>query len=135
MKKTTILMMILWGATPVLASTPQQVLSSYSGEAAKAQPGFSPSAERGRQFYMKRWSASATMPGCFSCHTDNPAASGSHVITAKLIEPLTPAANAERFSAMEKVEKWFRRNCTEVLGRECTAGEKADFIQFLLNRK
>lgn len=27
-------------------------------------------------------------------------------------------------------EKWFRRNCTEVVGRECSAAEKADFIVF-----
>jgi len=34
-----------------------------------------------------------------------------------------------------KVEKWFRRNCNDVMGRECTAGEKADVLAWLLTLK
>jgi hypothetical protein len=30
-----------------------------------------------------------------------------------------------------KVEKWFRRNCQDVLQRECSAQEKGDFIAWL----
>jgi len=30
------------------------------------------------------------------------------------------------------VEKWFKRNCKDVLARECTAQEKADFVAFLI---
>lgn len=111
------------------------MLAAYSAQAAKTQPGFSASAERGKQFYAKRWSASAKMPSCATCHTDDPGAAGSHVLTAKAILPLKPAANGDRFSAEDKTEKWFRRNCSEVLGRECSAAEKADFIQFLLGKK
>jgi hypothetical protein len=36
-----------------------------------------------------------------------------------------------RFSDRDKAEKWFARNCDSVLGRACTAGEKADFIAYL----
>ena len=43
----------------------------------------------------------------------------------------TEFAFLARFTDPAKTEKWFRRNCTEVLGRECSAAEKADFIQFL----
>ena len=37
----------------------------------------------------------------------------------------------ERFTDAAKVEKWFGRNCNTVLGRECTALEKGDFITYL----
>jgi hypothetical protein len=30
------------------------------------------------------------------------------------------------------VEKWFRRNCNDVLGRTCTPSEKADVMAYLL---
>ena len=30
-----------------------------------------------------------------------------------------------------KVDKWFRRNCNDVLSRECTAVEKADVLAYL----
>jgi hypothetical protein len=31
-----------------------------------------------------------------------------------------------------KVDKWFRRNCNDVLKRECTPVEKADVLAWLL---
>ncbi len=71
------------------------------------------------------------MPACTACHTDAPAQAGRHVVTGKAIKPLAPRAEAARFTDPAKTEKWFRRNCTEVLGRECSAAEKADFILFL----
>jgi hypothetical protein len=75
------------------------------------------------------------MPACSTCHTTDPAQTGQHAITGKPIKPLTPAANPDRLSDPAKVEKWFTRNCKEVVGRECTAGEKADFIAFLMEAR
>jgi len=121
-------------ALPAAAETPQQLIAGYSAEAARAQPGFAPSAERGRDFYQKRFAVSDKMPNCAACHTERPTAAGSHAVTGKAIQPLAPVANPERFSTASKVEKWFKRNCSEVVGRECTAAEKADFIQFLSQR-
>lgn len=121
-------------ALPAAAETPQQMIAGYSAEATRAQPGFAPSAERGREFYQRRFAVSDKMPNCAACHTDKPTAPGTHAITGKAIKPLAPDANPERFSATSKVEKWFKRNCSEVVGRECTAAEKADFIQFLTQR-
>ena len=72
------------------------------------------------------------MPNCTVCHGENLKADGKHVITDKRIAPVSPAVNPERFTSYAKVEKWFKRNCTEVVGRECTAAEKADFIQFVI---
>ena len=30
-----------------------------------------------------------------------------------------------------RVDKWFRRNCNDVLSRECSAAEKADVLAYL----
>ena len=57
--------------------------------------------------------------------------SGKHAKTGKSIEPLAPAVNPQRFSNPAKVEKWFRRNCNDVLGRACTAQEKGDVLTWL----
>lgn len=99
--------------------------------AAKTTPGFTPSAQRGQGFLTKEWGVSQKMANCTTCHGKNLKADGKHVVTEKRIAPFSPAANPERFTSLSKVEKWFKRNCTEVVGRECTAAEKADFIQFV----
>ena len=54
---------------------------------------------------------------------------------ASRIGALAPSANAQRFSDAAKVEKWFRRNCNDVLGRECSAAEKADVLSWLIGLK
>jgi hypothetical protein len=51
---------------------------------------------------------------------------GKHASTGKKITPLAPAFNAERFTDSAKADKWFWRNCKDVLSRECTAPEKAN---------
>jgi hypothetical protein len=101
--------------------------------AAKAEPGFAGfSAQRGEAFYRSThggdWS-------CATCHTDNPAAGGSHAVTKKVIKPLAPAANPARFTDAAKIEKWFKRNCNDVLKRACTPREEGDFIAYLLSVK
>ena len=87
------------------------------------------SAERGRVFFTSRhggeWS-------CASCHGNPPTTSTRHASTGKTITPLAPAFNPERFTDTAKVDKWFRRNCNDVLSRECTAVEKADVLAWLL---
>ncbi len=128
-KKFLISLLLLAGAAPALAETPQQLLSAYAAEAGS---GYKPSAERGKELFTKKWGVSADMPSCTTCHTSDMNAAGKHVITGKVIEPLSPTANPERFTSAKKVAKWFKRNCNEVLGRECTAAEKADFIGFAI---
>ncbi len=85
-------------------------------------------AERGQQLFTTRhgreWS-------CSTCHGATPTGIGKHASTGKEIKPMAPAFNAERFTDAAKVEKWFRRNCNDVVGRECSAGEKADVIAWL----
>lgn len=130
-KKIGIAILFIVGTGIAYAETPSSLIAGYTAEAARATPGFAPSAERGQGFFMRKWGVSQTMPSCATCHSDQPTAEGKHVVTSKRIAPLSPAVNPERFSSSAKVEKWFRRNCQEVVGRECSAAEKADFIQFV----
>lgn len=118
-------------ATVVQAATPAELLAGYQSAAVQQSDGFQPSAQRGAAFFAHRFGKSEKMPACTSCHTVDPAQAGRHAVTDKAIKPLAPAANAARFTDAAKTEKWFRRNCTEVVGRECSAAEKADFIAFL----
>lgn len=113
------------------ADTPQQIRQIYVAEASSQQAGFTPSATRGDAFFRQRFASNDKMPACTSCHTDNPLNAGEHVVTSKSIKPLAVAANPNRLSDPAKVEKWFGRNCKEVVGRACTPAEKADFVTFL----
>lgn len=116
-------------AAAVRAATPGQLQADYEALARKEAPGFAGfSAARGATFFREthgnEWS-------CATCHTPNPAGTGRHARTGNTVQPLAPAANAQRFTDPAKVEKWFRRNCMDVLGRGCTAQEKGDVIAFV----
>ena len=119
----------LW-MTAGQAAGPADFISQYTAEARQAQPGWQPSAERGRALYYKEVMRDGDKVSCVTCHTSDPARSGQ-TRSYRAIKPLAPAANAERFSDPAKVEKWFKRNCTEVLGRECTAQEKGDWLTYM----
>ena len=113
------------------AATPAEIQKSLESDARASTPGFSAfSAQRGKQFFNSThgndWS-------CASCHTASPVATGKHAKTGKEIAPLAPAANPQRFADAAKVEKWFKRNCNDVLGRVCTAQEKGDVLAYLLS--
>lgn len=111
------------------AETPHDFLGRFELQARADAPGFAASAARGERFFhqagTKDWR-------CSTCHTDNPAAVGKHATTSKPIDPLSPLANAERFVRAEKVDKWFKRNCNDVLERACSPAEKADLLAYLL---
>jgi cytochrome c len=117
---------LLWlGLAPAaLAATPAEQLAGYS-----AQAGAPANAARGQQFFTAKhgqeWS-------CATCHGNSPTGQGKHASTGKPIAAMAPAINPERFADTAKTEKWFRRNCKDVLGRECSAGEKADVLAWLL---
>ena len=126
---------VLAGATTdVSAETPTDFLQTYAAEAKTADNRFAGfSAERGMKFFTTtpdggEWS-------CASCHTQTPLRPGQHAKTGKIIDPLAPAANPERFTSTGKVEKWFRRNCNDVLNRACTPLEKGDVLTYLLSLK
>lgn len=120
----------LFLAVPSFAETPQEILDNFTAQAKIEVPDFQGfDAERGKLFFNsthgKDWS-------CASCHTANPANTGKHAKTDKMIEPLAPAANPQRFTDPQKVAKWFKRNCGDVVGRECSVLEKGDVLTYLM---
>lgn len=127
----------LFAGVTAQAATPSEIQRSYTPQAKQENPQFKDfSASRGEQFYhAKRMHSSGKAMSCASCHTDNPKNTGNHERTRKEIQPLAPIANAERFTDPAKVEKWFKRNCNDVLERACTAQEKSDFIAYLTSIK
>lgn len=68
---------------------------------------------------------------CATCRGEDLRQPGRHVTTQKMIAPMAPTANAERFKDTAKVEKWFLRNCKWTWRRECDAREKGDLLQYL----
>jgi len=116
-----------------LAEAPESFIKLY-GEQCKQEnssfQGFDPA--RGRQLYSKQ---QASDWSCATCHTEDPKSPGEHCETHKKIQPIAPAANPDRFTDAAKVEKWFKRSCKDVLGRECSAQEKGDFLAYLTSLK
>jgi len=125
-KKLFLVLAMLGFAEFVFSANPQELLKGYEGQSGNASP------TRGEQFFNtkhgKEWS-------CASCHENPPNHSTKHIVTGKVIKPLTPNNNPERFVDQAKVDKWFKRNCNDVLARECTAQEKADVLSWLLTVK
>lgn len=117
-------------ATPLAAAATPAEIQATLATAARADPAFRGfSAERGRRFFEATHGTDWT---CASCHTKDPAADGRHATTGKPIAPLAPAANAKRFTDPAKVEKWFTRNCNDVVKRACTPAEKGDVLAYLM---
>jgi hypothetical protein len=111
------------------ADSPASLMAHYAQAA--GVPVSALSATRGAAFYRTEHAGrSGQAVSCASCHTANPRQAGQTRV-GKRIEPLAPAANPQRFTDAAKVEKWFRRNCQDVLLRECSAQEKGDFIAWL----
>lgn len=111
------------------AAKPAELLAEYTA-AAKAPA----SPERGKALFTKDFNTDMGWT-CSSCHTTDPTKPGKHASSDKPIAPLAPATNAERFTSRTKVEFHFRLNCKDVVGRECTAGEKADVMAWLISLK
>lgn len=84
---------------------------------------------------QKDWTTEVVVDGekmsCSTCHGTDFSKAGKHHKTGKVIEAMSPRATADRFTDEKKIEKWFKRNCKDAWGRECTAQEKADFLTFL----
>lgn len=120
-------------STNTVAETPESFIKLYGEQCKHENPsfqGFDP--ERGRQLYSQQ---QASDWSCATCHTEDPKSPGEHCETHKKIQPLAPAANPDRFTDAAKVEKWFKRSCKDVLGRECSAQEKGDFLTYLASLK
>ena len=122
---------LTFSASFALADSPANLLETYKSQA-KAAGVAAGDVARGQSFFN---STHGNEWKCASCHSALPTGKGEHTITHKVIEPLAPAFNAQRFSDLAKADKWFRRNCKDVLARECSAAEKADVLAWLMTLK
>ena len=109
------------------------LLREYEAAARAARPGFSGfSAAEGRRIYTAEHLQDGARTACATCHTPDPRRPG-RTPAGKLVDPLAPGANPARFTDRADVEKWFKRNCKQVMGRECTPEEKGHFLTYLLD--
>ena len=120
----------------VLAATPQELLKQYEVQAKQENAGFAGfSADRGANFFKaERTHSDGKKVSCSTCHTLDPRKQGK-TRANKVIEPMATVSNPERFTDSAKVEKWFGRNCKDVMERTCTAQEKGDYILYLTSVK
>ena len=116
-------------------SDTQKLLDFYTSQAKTADPAFAGfSARRGEQLFRSNFSGGKPdTPSCTVCHTKDPKNVGQ-TRAGKDIDPMAASASPRRYTDQEKTEKWFGRNCRNVLGRECSAKEKGDFITFMLTQ-
>ncbi|WP_292807593.1 DUF1924 domain-containing protein [Methylotenera sp.] len=143
MKHTHIILAALLGLASLTANAAQSNVTNaealtkkYIGIAQTVNPEFVSSVTEGKMFFNRK----IKMPNgkemaCASCHTTNPANVGKHALTGKSIEPLSPAVNKKRFSDLDKVEEKFTEHCNEIIGTDCTAAEKANYIIYLLTER
>ncbi len=96
----------------------QAGVSSFSAAAGKAL------------FLSQNTTGKPDTPSCSTCHTTNPTQPGRTRV-GKVIDPMAVSRTPNRFTDPAKVEKWFRRNCKSVLGRECTPKEKGEYITYM----
>ena len=131
-RPATRLLLCLATALP-LAAMANPILDTLRSTAQQENPAFKDfSAAAGEKLYT---TAGPKQVSCSSCHTSSPKNIGKHATTNKPIEPMAPAVNPQRFADAAKVDKWFKRNCHDVLGRACTTQEKGDFVSYMLSIK
>lgn len=134
--KNSLALLLALASINAYAAGPAEVLDGYAAAARKENPAFKGfSAQRGEAFYhAERAHSSGKQVSCSTCHTGNPKNPGE-TRAHKRIEPMAVSANPQRLTDPAKIEKWFTRNCQDVLERTCSAQEKGDFISYLLSVK
>ena len=113
----------------------EEQLTTYAAAAKVTNPAFAGfSAARGEKLHTTHFAlGKPDTPACTTCHGPDPRSSGN-TLTGKRIEPVALSASPGRYADPAKVEKWFKRNCNEVLGRACSPLEKGDWLTFVSSR-
>ncbi len=119
----------------VSAAPRDDILRSLDSAARAADPAFSGfSTARGQALHTQTFAGGKPdTPACTSCHGATPRSSG-RTPAGKAVEPMALSLSPTRYSDAAKVDKWFTRNCRDVLGRECTAREKGDWLSFMFSQ-
>jgi len=132
MHRLLLTLLLLLTSVTVLAAAkiPTSLPKLFDHYAADSAQPFD--AERGKALWLKQNPAEdGKMRDCTTCHGDALDQSGKHIKTGKVVDPMAPSVNKERYTDLKKVEKWFKRNCKWTFGRECTAQEKGDILKYL----
>jgi len=113
----------LANAQPVV----DEALKSYSENGKLKFDG-----KRGQALWTKKFPAKDGKDRqCSTCHGTELGKAGKHAKSGKLIDPMAPSANPERYTELKKINKWFKRNCKWTMGRECSNQEKGDILKYL----
>ena len=115
-----------------VAGPREDQLAAYAAAAKAANPAFAGfSAARGKTLHTQAFGGGKPdTPACTSCHGNDPRGAG-RTPAGKTVEAMALSVTPTRYVDPAKVEKWFKRNCNEVLGRECNAQEKGDWLTFM----
>lgn len=143
MKHTHLILATLLGFATLSAHAAQTNITNaetltkkYVGIAQTVNPEFVSSVTEGKMFFNRKFKLkNGKEAACASCHTPNPADTGKNILTGKAIAPLSPAVNNKRFKSLDKVEEKFTEHCNEIIGTDCTAAEKANYIVYLLTER
>lgn len=122
----------LWRVLPVgVADAAPALLSTYEQQARAESSSFKGfDVARGKALYFTEHPTKNGATSCATCHSADARMEGKSPV-GKRIDPLAPSANPDRFTDAAKAMKWFDRNCTQVLGRPCTAVERGDFLTYV----
>ncbi len=124
----------LWRLMPIgeaEAAVSSPLLSHYEAMARAEDPAFKGfDAARGKTLYFEEHDGKTGKVACATCHTPDATKTGRSP-AGKVIDPLAPSAEPTRFTDAAKADKWFDRNCKQVLGRTCTGRERGDFLTYV----
>lgn len=118
-----------------MAAPREEILGRYAAAAKTDSPAFAGfSTARGEKLHTTKFAGGkAETPACTSCHADSPLNAG-RTPAGKAIDPVAVSVTPARYTDPAKVEKWFKRNCQDVLGRECTPLEKGDWLSYMISQ-
>ncbi len=136
MKKTILLCLALSGLLFGKSAGYDELINELTKQARMQNPSFAGfSKTRGEQiFYAEKSDKNGAKISCTTCHQSDLRQKGKNPTTGKIIEPLAPSANATRLTDKMEIEKWLKRNFKQVYGREGTAVEKGDVLEFISSK-
>ena len=139
MKKILVSLTILSALVQANGFNPQMqiYMEDLKTKVQKENPNFSGfDYKRGEMIFTTKQIGKKGKPiSCVSCHTNDLTKDGENTSTGKVIKPLSPKSNSQRFTKVKDIKKWIRRNFKDVYNRVGTAQEKGDVITYIINQK
>lgn len=124
--KSFLILLALAGALWAQKPSVELLLQEYGGGPFDAK--------RGETLWKSEQLIEGEKMSCVTCHGGDLTKGGKHYKSGEAIDPMAPSVTKTRFDDPKHTRKWFKRNCKEVFGRECTPQEKGDFMLFILSK-